>query len=149
MAKAKRNARFDVISKLYGGYIGGNQSMEQIKMNLEFLGYFVTEAEIPKFAEQHPEINIEQFTQFLKDADAFKVSKGKPKGGGQKTHLNTIEAAQERGVAPENIQKYIDAVEAIYANVKVLNELMTTAKASFACPQFKKDAVKSGEVAEG
>jgi hypothetical protein len=148
MAKAKRNSRFDVISKLYEGLKSGNQTLEQIKMNLDFLGYFVTEAEIPKFAEQHPEIDVESFTQFLKDADALKVPKGKTKsGGGQRTHLNTVEAAQERGVAPENVQKYLDAVNAVYASVKTLNECMTTARASFACPQTK---VKTEEpVSEG
>jgi hypothetical protein len=145
MANAKRNARFDVISKLYGGLVSGNQTMEQIKMNLEFLGYFLTEAEVAKFAEQYPALDIQQFTQFLKDAGAFKIPKSKKSGGGQRTHLNTVGAAQERGVAPENTQKYLDAIETIYTNVKILNECMTSAKASFACPQFKeKEAVSEG-----
>jgi len=149
MAKAKRNSRFDVISKLYEGFKSGNQTMEQIKMNLEFLGYFVTETEIPKFVEQHPEVDLEQFTQFLKDADALKTPKTKTKsGGGQRTHLNTVEAAQERGVAPENVQRYIDTVETIYLNVKILNECMTSARASFACPQIKEKTKKVKEVSQ-
>lgn len=144
MAKAKRNARFDVIARLYAGFKSGNQTADQISQNLEILEYFLTEAELPKFTEQNPEVDLNDFTEFLKTVNGFKVSKKKSAGGnrgGGKTHLNTVEAAQERGVAPENVESYISLVNSVYETSKQINALMTQgARVSFAIPMLKEKA---------
>lgn len=152
MAKAKRNARFDVISKLFMGYQSGKQPLEVIKQNLTYLEYFLTEAELPKFSEQHPDVDMEAFVQFLKETDALKAPKKRAftATGETRTHLNSVEAAEERGVAPENVEAYLAGVNAIYALVKELNGYVTKARVSFAIPVLKEKPVEADSaVTEG
>lgn len=149
MAKAKRNARFDVISKLFMGFQSGKQPLEVIKQNLTYLEYYLTEAELPKFAEQHPDIEMEAFTDFLKQTDALKTAKKRASTatGESRTHLDSVEAAEERGVAPENVEAYIAGVNAVYALVKELNGYVTKARVSFAVPVIKEKVAETTDSA--
>lgn len=150
MAKAKMNARFDVISKLFMGYKSGKQPLEVIKQNLTYLEYFLTEAELPKFSEQYPDTNMEEFKAFLVETECLKTAKKRASTatGEPRTHLNTVEAAEERGVAPENVEAYIAGVNAIYALSKEVNGYITKARVSFAIPVLKEKAEKSTETVD-
>lgn len=152
--KAKRSSRFDVVSRLFMGYESGNQTLDQVQKNLELLGYFISSTEIPKFAEQYPDLDIEKVSAFLVEVGAFKEPKTKKSTatGGARTSLNTVEGAVARGVASENIPAYIEAVNRIYADCKIINSFATKAHSSFAIPMTKPKEVKevaAGTVTEG
>src|SRR5690606_11475214 len=133
------DARFDVIRKFHAQVEAGLMDVETAKSNLDMLGYKIFESEVDKFIEKNPDVSKEKFVEFLNATNALKQS-GKKSTGSGRTRLNTPEAAAERGVAPENVDKYIALIEQVYATCKELNEIITKGATSFACPVPKEKA---------
>ena len=126
--RGSRESRFDVTKKFFVQYKNELVDIDSVKQNVvQFLGYFIYESELEKFAEKNPDVNMEEFKKFLDDIEGLKITGKTATGeGGSKTHLNTIEGAQERGVTTENIDAYITNVNSIYALVGELRKLINT-----------------------
>lgn len=162
MAKRdKRNSRFNSLKTIYDMYKAGLLTDEQAKQHITFAkennGTVIFASEFEKFAETYQEdvtngkLVMSEFETFMKVTGGLKKAGSAPKkDSGEptapKTRLNTPEAAVERGVAPENIDTYLNAVNTIYAQSRILNDILTKARASFAIPVFKEKVEAVAEV---
>ena len=150
--REKRNARLSQIKTVFDmhsqGFIDMEMAKKQIAFGKENNGVMIFESEFPKVAEEYKneieqgKFTLEQFTNFCKETGAIKKAGSKKSAGGDSAprgRLNTAEAALARGVAPENVDAYIQAVETIYAQSKILNGFVTKARVSFAIPVDKEE----------
>lgn len=149
MAKRdKLEVRLGTIKSFYEMYTGGllgstpEENLERAVVNAEFVrknnGIFLFESELLKFYEKNPDVNPEDFQQYLDKTGFMKSSKKERTGtSGSSTRLNTVEGAEERSVSSENVEEYIRLVNQIYDISKQLNSLMTGARVSFAIPRLK------------
>lgn len=143
MARGKRDTRFATLRTLFSSHRADLMDLEVCKKNVEMCGYVVYETEIEKFAVENPDIDIEQFVQWLKDVNALKIPGKKSSTGGsgnRNRSINTVEKAEQVGVAPENVEKYLDLVNQIFALKDELAPLCTNGVISFAIPLKKEKA---------
>uniref|UniRef100_A0A6H1ZKB1 Uncharacterized protein n=1 Tax=viral metagenome TaxID=1070528 RepID=A0A6H1ZKB1_9ZZZZ len=136
--RAKRDVRFDALRNYHAMYVAGIHDIDASKRNVEFTGHCLFKSELEKFQEKHPDVEMESFTQFLKETGGFR-DKGKRPGtgkGGGKT-LNTVEKAEQIGVAPENIETYVTIINNVYDSIDALRQLVTKGRVSFAIPLIK------------
>jgi len=159
--REKRNARLSQIKTVFDMHVQGLIDLEMAKKHIQFgkenNGVMIFASEYPKFAEEYAEdiasgkFTLEQFQKFCVETGALKKANSKKKASGDPStsrgRLNTAEAAVERGVAPENIDAYLQLVETIYTHTKALNALVTKARVSFAIPVIKEEP--EAEEAEG
>lgn len=142
--KQKRELRFFTLHNFYGLYKSGalsqddEENLRLTKQNVQHSNCIVYQSELPKFAEKYPAADMEDFTKFLVDTGALKGKGKKPAGErASTTRLNSPEAAIERGVSEENVGRYIELVEVIYATCRELNQMIPNARCSFAIPMKK------------
>lgn len=145
---SKRSIMFDALNKFYQALKNGDQSVEDIAKNVSLLEYTVYESQMGKFAEEYPEVNADEFREFLKSVGAYKEA-GKSSGGGRRSStLNTPEKAAQVGVAPENVEEFVKLTTAIKEAGGRLNEICTTGRVSFSIPKLKPkndDTAPSGD----
>lgn len=152
--REKRNARLSQIKTVFDMHIQGLIDLDMAKKHIQFgkenNGVMIFASEYPKFAEDFAEdiasgkFTLEQFQKFCAETGALKKATSKKKttdGSASRGRLNTAEAALERGVAPENVDAYLQLVEEIYTKTKALNALVTKARVSFAIPVIKEEEV--------
>ena len=151
MAKEKRDIR---INQAYSFYQtvnapGNLMSQADAKLNLTTLGTKFTEGELTKWLEKHPDVNATAFIAFCSECGVTGKSKSHKEGGtGQATRLNTAGKAKECGVADENIPAFITAVEAVYAQKKVLEAIINSElSVSFSIPTGRNKKETEPEVA--
>lgn len=154
-SRQKRDVRITTLHTFYNVWKqkalaeDDEENLEIAKKNVEFSNCFLYESEVEKFAEQYPQVDMEEFTAFLQATSAIKEKKSSSGSGqGRGTHLNTEEAAIERGVLPESVGQYITLVSEIYEKCKEINDLLGkteegNARCSFAIPR-KKSIDQSG-----
>lgn len=140
----KREVRFSTLHTFYSMYKSGvldpdpEENKKRAKANVEYSKHVLYASELPKFAEKYPAVDLADFELFLKEVGGLKVGgKKRSTGEGHQTRLNTPEAAIERGVAEENIARYTELVEVVYAASRELNQMIPNARCSFAIPMKK------------
>lgn len=140
----KREVRFSTLYTFYSMYKSGvldpdpEQNLKMAKANVQYSKHILYQSELPKFAEKYPQVDLADFESFLNQVDGLKVGgKKKSSGEGHQTRLNTSEAAAERGVVEENVARYTELVEAVYAACRELNLMIPNARCSFAIPMKK------------
>lgn len=144
--KASRDVRIDQVKQLYGMYKAQINSLETTKANIAFTGYFIFESELAKFAEKNPEVNMEDFTSFLKEVGAYHKSSRKGDGTGKaggNTSLNTKEKASEVGVTAENLDQYLSLINAMVAIKKDLQKIIPSGSVTVSIP--KRGTAKKAE----
>lgn len=105
--RGSRPARFATLRGFYSTYKAGLLTSEAAKANVEATGFVIYESELEKFAAEYPDINMDDFTEFIKTHGAHKIAGKKVTGTQRQYQLNTKEKALQIGVAPENLDEYI------------------------------------------
>lgn len=118
--RPKRNSRFDTVKQLYGMVKGGYATEQQAKDQFNYGQVVVFKSELGKFANENPDINLEDFTQFLTNTGALKVV-GKT---GKTSLLTSDEKIAEIQIAPENVEIYRAALEQLNTAKTTINELI-------------------------
>lgn len=137
---SKRQMKFSVLSKIYSGYTSGRLTTEAAKENIEFLDISLTQAEAEKFLSQFPEITADKFVEFASEMNLLKkrrVAKIGASGNPFRKRLDTPEAALERGVSPENVDRYLTLVGEIKERLYELGDIVTKGTPAFAIPVQK------------
>lgn len=150
MAKnSPKIVRFDSITRYYKMVQAGLITPEALKQITSDGDIFIYEREISEFTEKYPDLNNEDFGRFLTDNGLVKSPKTKETNGnaGQRT-LDTREAALERGVAEENVEKYIGLVKKIREVASEINQLTGKGiSVAFAIPRLtNKSQSSAGEL---
>lgn len=140
MAKASPNTKLELAKIFYFQHKSGVISEDLIKQNCEGSELELTESDIQKVLQK---LNLTEETgrDFFSFVEKYglkkeKAVKVKPERTMGRT-LPTKEAAESRGVAPENIEKYIELCNMVYEISGELNKLMSGHKVSFAIPIIK------------
>lgn len=109
MAKKRgaRPARFATLRAFYCNFKAELMTSESAKANIESTGYVIYESELEKFASEYPDIDIADFTEFVKAHGAHKVAGKKVTGTQRQYQLNTKEKAEQIGVLPEHLDEYV------------------------------------------
>ena len=96
--RGARPARFATLRAFYANFKADLMTSESAKANIESTGYVIYESELEKFASEYPDIDIADFTEFIKAHGAHKVAGKKVTGtGGKQYQLNTKEKAEQIG----------------------------------------------------
>lgn len=136
MAKKRgaRPARFATLRAFYCNFKAELMTSESAKTNIESTGYVIYESELEKFASEYPDIDIADFTEFVKAHGAHKVAGKKVTGTQRQYQLNTKEKADQLGVLPENLDKYIKLVNMGYQWKAELQKIIPNGTISLAIP---------------
>jgi len=141
MAKGSREVRFITLKDWFGMKQAGMLDIEQVKQFVEKTGHRIYESELDKFSLSFPEINKDEFHQFLLDAQALKRAGRKaPVGSGRERtiKINSLNKAVQVGVSAENYDEYVLLLQTIYTAKARLSEICVNGIVSFAIP-VKKD----------
>jgi len=140
---AKKDVRFNSISMLCSMYNQDMLDVEAVKERLDYDNFFIYEKEVPKFLEANPALDKEKFIAFAELTGCIRVP-GTSKGGstGAIRKLETPEFATAKGVSEENLPLYLEQIKIVRGAIKVLNEICTLGKVSFAIPLMKPKAPK-------
>jgi len=152
MAKESREVRFVTLKDWYIFYSQGMFDIKQVKEFVEKTGHRLYESELEKFSQSFPDINIDNFKQFLIDVQALKKAGRKaPVGSGTgREHtikMNTPEKAAQVGVAPEDFDEYLLYITTIYEAKALLQKICKKGVVSFAIPVKKDKLVAPVETA--
>ena len=116
MAKKRgsRSARFATLRGFYSSYKAGYLDDEAAKNNISVTGFVIYDSELEKFAQEFPDIDMADFTEWLKTHGGHKEAGKKITGTQRQYQLNTKEKAEQVGVTPENVDEFIKLVNLGY-----------------------------------
>jgi len=136
MAKKRgsRPTRFAALRAFYNSYKAGLMDDAQVNANVQQTGFVVYESELEKFASEFPDVDIVDFTAFVKAHGAHKVAGKKVTGTGKQFSLNTAEKAAQIGVLPDNVVRYIEVVNMGYKWRDELQKLIPLGTVTISIP---------------
>ncbi len=102
--------KFDIIKTFYSNHRADLLDSDTVKKSLSHMGTILTPKEVDKFIEKYPDIDAEDFIQFLTDMGAIKQKAEKLPGSGGMTKLNTAEKAELLGIPEEFVNDYINGM---------------------------------------
>jgi len=140
--RGARPARFATLRAFYANFKADLMTSESAKANIESTGYVIYESELEKFASEYPDIDIADFTEFIKAHGAHKVAGKKVTGtGGKQYQLNTKEKAEQIGVLPEHLDEYIKLMNIGYQWKEKLQSIIPLGTVTISIPIRQPKAV--------
>lgn len=144
---SKRIVRADSIGLWFSQLKQGMASVEVVKQNAEYTGYFLYDTEVEELLKDpkallsirvQPEY-AEEFKQYLADFNLVRVPKyRKGATSGDRVSLSSVKAAEEKGVSPENIEKYVDLMTKMYELKKEVETILNGKKIAISIPDRNK-----------
>jgi len=141
-----RRERFSDIAKCFSLVEAGLLTAESAKMQLDYNHSFLYQSEVEKFFDKNPAIDRAKLEEFLSATEIVRAKTAGSGGGNKVRGLDNEEAALSKGVIPEKVEEYLNAATAIYAQIKVINELIDAEhRVSFSIPRSRKTESKDTE----
>ncbi len=139
--KAGRKVRLSFFKDFYGMYKAGMVNIEQATQNVAFTGHVIFKSELDKFQLENPDINMQDFTEFVTSVGALRTA-GRVVRGQNNTRLSSKEKANSLGIAEADYSTYTALVDQMQTVRNELKKLITDKSyaVSFAITRSKKTA---------
>lgn len=144
---SKKVVRADAIGSWFNQLKHGISDADHIKKLADYSGYFLYDSEAEKLFNEpdglssiHVEtIDAEAFRNFLTEFDLVKTPKYRKQAGDKtsRVSLNSAESALEKGVAPENVQLFIENMTKMYEFKKEAEKYLNGKKIAVSIPERK------------
>jgi len=132
--RPKRSFRLETVKQLYAMVKGGYTSEDAAKAQFAYSNVVVFKTELEKFAQDNPDINMEDFANFLINTESLQVAGKKATSGGRVSSLASDEKIVALGILPENVEAYQSALAQLAEAKAKINELIVTKE--FSCGYY-------------
>jgi len=136
--KAAKAVRMDWFKQMYSSFKAGYTSEESLLANIKLAGHVLSPKEVEKLLSENPDIDANDFNEFMVKVEGIKVG-GRTVGAGRTSTLDSDEKVQQLGVEPDNVESYKSLIQLVREAKKDITKIISPSfRVSFSITRIKK-----------